>query len=118
LLSRDEALAKVKDKLKNDRLVKHSLAVEAIMRKLAERLGEDENLWGLVGLLHDLDYEETSNIFTGLKPPKCLQTCFQRKPWKPLKATTSLREPHAILGFARLSRLQTRFQALSSPRRW
>ncbi|MHC1564603.1 MAG: HD domain-containing protein [Candidatus Hecatellaceae archaeon] len=74
LLSREEALAKVKDKLKNDRLVKHSLAVEAIMRRLAERLGEDENLWGLVGLLHDLDYEETSNAFHlhGLKTAEML----------------------------------------------
>jgi putative nucleotidyltransferase with HDIG domain len=38
---------------------KHSLATEAIMRVLARRLGRDEYLWGIAGLLHDLDYNET-----------------------------------------------------------
>ncbi len=47
----------MKQYLRNERMVKHCLAVEAIMRALARRLGEDEGLWGLVGLLHDIDYE-------------------------------------------------------------
>ena len=42
-----------------DNIRKHSLASEAIMRALASRLGEDPDMWGLVGLLHDLDYNET-----------------------------------------------------------
>jgi len=39
------------------------LAVEAIMRALAEHLGEDEELWGLTGLVHDIDYEKTADNF-------------------------------------------------------
>lgn len=58
-MDRDEALALMKSKLINKNLQKHTLAVEAIMRRLARRLGEDEELWGLAGLLHDIDYEET-----------------------------------------------------------
>lgn len=40
-------------------LIKHCLATEAVIRKLVHRLGEDEEIWGLAGLLHDLDYEKT-----------------------------------------------------------
>ncbi len=57
MLSRDEAIELVKKYVKNDKLVKHMIAVGAIMRALARRLGEDERLWELVGLLHDIDYE-------------------------------------------------------------
>jgi len=45
--------------VRTDALTKHCLATEAIMRALARRLGEDETLWGVTGLLHDLDFEET-----------------------------------------------------------
>jgi putative nucleotidyltransferase with HDIG domain len=58
-LERDEAIELVSSKVKNDRLIKHMLAVEAVMRVLAERLGEDVGRWGLAGLVHDLDYDET-----------------------------------------------------------
>lgn len=60
-MDREEALNLVKSKVKNKNLIKHMLAVEAIMRGLAEHFGEDESLWGLTGLLHDLDYDETVN---------------------------------------------------------
>ncbi|RLF11552.1 MAG: phosphohydrolase [Thermoprotei archaeon] len=59
MLSREDALSLVKARVRDERYVKHMLAVEAIMRKLAERLGGDPEPWGLAGLLHDLDFEET-----------------------------------------------------------
>ena len=58
-MEREKALELVKQYLKNKNLVKHSLAVEACMRAMAARLGEDKELWGLAGLVHDLDYEIT-----------------------------------------------------------
>jgi len=61
MLSREEALKLLQEYVKNEKLIKHMLAVEAIMRKLALRLGEDPELWGLVGLLHDIDYELTQS---------------------------------------------------------
>ena len=56
---RKEALDSVKDNVENGNLIKHMLATEAIMRALAKRLGEDEEEWGLTGLLHDIDMELT-----------------------------------------------------------
>ncbi len=58
-MKRDEALDLVKAHLTNKNLVKHCLAVEACMRAMARRLGQDEESWGLAGILHDLDYEIT-----------------------------------------------------------
>jgi putative nucleotidyltransferase with HDIG domain len=55
---RDAALALVREHTQNANLVKHMLCVEAAMRAYAKRWGEDEALWGLTGLLHDLDYEK------------------------------------------------------------
>jgi putative nucleotidyltransferase with HDIG domain len=54
---RSEAFALVQEFTKNPSLIKHMLAVEAGMRAYARKLGEDEELWGIVGLLHDFDYE-------------------------------------------------------------
>lgn len=59
MISREEALALVERSLKQKNLVKHVLAVESIMLVLADKYGEDKELWGLAGLLHDIDYEET-----------------------------------------------------------
>jgi putative nucleotidyltransferase with HDIG domain len=55
--TRDEAYALLTEYTKNENLVKHALAVEAAMRWYARRFKEDEELWGVVGLLHDFDYE-------------------------------------------------------------
>lgn len=56
-MNRDGAFTLVTEYTKNPGLVKHMLAVEAAMRAYARKLGEDEEKWGIVGLLHDFDYE-------------------------------------------------------------
>ena len=61
MITREEALRRIKKHVKNRNLVKHMIAVSAIMRGLAERLGEDPDLWTAVGMLHDIDYEEVGD---------------------------------------------------------
>jgi len=58
-MDRQEALESVEANVENQNLIKHMLATEAIMRALARRLGEDEEMWGITGLLHDIDVELT-----------------------------------------------------------
>ncbi|PQP35371.1 hydrolase [Desulfobacteraceae bacterium SEEP-SAG9] len=58
-ITRDEALECLQAHLKNEKLISHCLATEAIMRALAQKFEEDQEVWGLAGLLHDLDYEIT-----------------------------------------------------------
>jgi putative nucleotidyltransferase with HDIG domain len=55
--TREEAYALLTEYNRNDRLIKHGLAVEAVMRYMARKLGHDEEKWGVIGLVHDLDYE-------------------------------------------------------------
>lgn len=56
-MNREEALALVREYVKSESLVRHMLSVEAAMRFYAEKFGEDIESWGLVGLLHDFDWE-------------------------------------------------------------
>ena len=56
-MTREEALALLREHIRNENLVKHALAVEAAMRWYARHFDENEELWGAVGLLHDFDYE-------------------------------------------------------------
>ncbi len=58
-MTRKEALDSVNANVENKNLVKHMLATEAIMYALAKRFGEDEEEWGITGLLHDIDVELT-----------------------------------------------------------
>jgi hypothetical protein len=59
MLTREEAFDLVKKYVTKKTIIYHMLAVEAAMRSVAKYLNEDEELWGLTGLLHDLDYEKT-----------------------------------------------------------
>ena len=56
--TREEAYRLLTEYNQNDSLIKHALAVEGVMRYCARKRGEDEEKWGIVGLIHDLDYEK------------------------------------------------------------
>jgi len=63
-LERAQLVALVEERVANGNLRRHMLATESIMRALAQRLGEDADAWGLAGLGHDLDAEQTEDDFT------------------------------------------------------
>ncbi len=60
-MTRTEAYELVTSMVTNRNLLKHMLATEACLRGLARRLGEDEEKWGIAGLLHDVDYDQTKD---------------------------------------------------------
>jgi len=107
MISRDEALKLVEKYVKNDKLRKHMLAVEAIMRALARRLNEDEELWGLVGLLHDLDYEVVGKDMSrhGLVSAQLLGDKL------PINALNAIRAHNELTGFKDDSKLAIALKA-------
>ena len=60
-MDREEALNLVKENVSNKNLIKHMLAVEAIMKGVAEKIGEDPEEWSMIGLLHDVDFDKTKD---------------------------------------------------------
>ena len=56
--TRDEAWKLLREYVPSDALRRHGLAVEAVMRHLARKHGQDEEVWGIIGLVHDLDYDQ------------------------------------------------------------
>ena len=61
-VDRNEALTLLRSHLAGENMIKHCLAAEAVLRAMARRLGEDEEQWGLAGLLHDLDSESHPDL--------------------------------------------------------
>ncbi|MHC4661972.1 MAG: HDIG domain-containing metalloprotein [Planctomycetota bacterium] len=61
MITRDEAFELFKSQNPEEHLISHCLETEAVMRGLAEKLGKDVELWGVTGLLHDLDFPNTAN---------------------------------------------------------
>ncbi|MBT3275729.1 MAG: hydrolase, partial [Spirochaetales bacterium] len=55
--TRDKALALLKEYNSSESLIKHAFAVEGVMRYSARKREHDEDMWGIIGLIHDLDYE-------------------------------------------------------------
>ena len=75
--SRDEAWNLLTEWVESESLRRHCMAVEASMRAYARERGEDEELWGVVGLLHDMDYERFPDLDTG-HPRKALEELERR----------------------------------------
>jgi putative nucleotidyltransferase with HDIG domain len=69
--TRDDAWALLTEYTDNPSLIKHAIAVEAAMRGYARRFGEDEEIWGAIGLIHDFDYQqnptEETHVHVGMK---------------------------------------------------
>lgn len=81
MINREEAYSLLKTYISDDKIIKHCIAVEAIMKNLARKLGENEELWSLIGLLHDLDYELTNRDMKqhGLKTIEILDNKLPRQ---------------------------------------
>lgn len=69
--NREQAMELLREFTKSDSLIKHALAVEAAMRAYARKYGEDEEKWGVVGLIHDFDYEQNptwdKHVYVGVE---------------------------------------------------
>lgn len=76
IMNRERAVELLSHYVKNERMIAHCLASEAVMKALARRLGRDEDAWGLAGLLHDIDIEVTNADLKvhGLEAEKVLRT--------------------------------------------
>ncbi len=61
MINRNEALILLKKYLRDGDNIRHSIALEAVLREIAKKLNGNEDLWGLTGLLHNIDYEYTTN---------------------------------------------------------
>jgi len=70
-MNREEAFQIVREFTQNENLIKHMLAVEAAMRAYARRYGEDEETWGIVGLLHDCCPAPRPGCFSRQSRPAC-----------------------------------------------
>ena len=108
-LSRGEAWSLFCEWTESPSLRKHVLAVEAAMRAYARRFGEDEEFWGVVGLLHDLDYERHPDLETG--HPRVAMAELERM-GQPPELIRAIASHAAFLGVSRDSRLEKTLYAV------
>jgi putative nucleotidyltransferase with HDIG domain len=108
-LSRDEAWTLLTDWIESESLRRHVLAVEAAMRAYANKFGEDEELWGLTGLLHDLDYERYPDLETG-HPRYALEEL--EKQGYPPELVRAVASHAPYLGVSRDSQMETTLYAV------
>ncbi len=101
-MTREQAFELVNKEIKTKNLIKHCLAVESSMRRLARHFEEDEELWGLAGLLHDLDYEKTKDDFPkhGITTAEMLESKVDEKIIYAIKAHPGHVEPKSRLDIA------------------
>jgi len=105
-LKEEEAFKILEAHVKNDKLRKHMIAVAAIMRKLATLLGENEEIWYLTGLLHDIDYEEVEDFKQhGVRSAEIL------KDFLPEEALEAIRAHNEMTGYKSDKRLAIALRA-------
>ena len=97
-MDREKALTLLRSQVKNKNLIKHMLATEAVMAALAAKFDQDEVLWALTGLLHDLDYDQTADQPEkhGLLGAQMLE----EKGW-PMELVQAVKAHNAALGVKR-----------------
>ncbi len=106
MLSEEEAFGLLHRYVKNDKLRKHMLAVATIMRRLARKLKENDMLWFLTGLLHDLDYEMVENFKEhGIKSAEILKNVL------PEEALEAIRAHNEMTGYESKTRLAIALKA-------
>jgi putative nucleotidyltransferase with HDIG domain len=108
-LSRDAALALLEEWVESDSLRRHCLAVEAAMRAQARERGGDEDLWGLCGLLHDLDYDRYPDPETG--HPRMAMAELERRGY-PQELIRAVATHAAYLGVPRESEMERALAAV------
>jgi putative nucleotidyltransferase with HDIG domain len=108
-LSRDAALALLEEWVESDSLWRHCLAVEAAMRAQARERGGDEDLWGLCGLLHDLDYDRYPDPETG--HPRMAMAELERRGY-PQELIRAVATHAAYLGVPRESEMERALAAV------
>jgi len=101
-ITRQEAWALLTEFTQNESLLKHALAVEAAMRAYARRFGEDEELWGIVGLIHDFDYEQHP---TADEHPEVGARILEERGW-PSEIVRAIRSHAEYLGVTRDSLME------------
>jgi putative nucleotidyltransferase with HDIG domain len=95
MITREESIDLVKQHVKNRNLVNHMISVGAIMKGLAEKMGEDQDLWEVVGILHDVDYETFGEDFAnhGAKSAEMVKDLL------PEDAVYAIRSHNPLTGF-------------------